>query len=193
MVDDRYLYCLSLSTPYVTSIRSMINCLCGCISSGFNLLRHYPQMAHQYSFFASSVEYLLQRHWQTLGRPFRWLRFVQNTKIPQSALISDVWEAEMRGKAMAIFTVAPFAGPALGPTVAGYIVVAGLSWRWLFWILAIFVNFFVFPMQPDWLTDPQISTQAAICWLLILFTMPETYEWVMLSLIWRIPIVNDWF
>jgi len=46
----------------------------------------------------------------------------------------------MRGKALAIFTAAPFAGPAIGPIVSGYIIVGGLSWRWLFWILTILVN-----------------------------------------------------
>ena len=56
------------------------------------------------------------------------------------ALISDIWDARTRGKALAIFTVAPFAGPALGPTIAGFISVAGVSWRWLFWVLTIFVS-----------------------------------------------------
>lgn len=50
------------------------------------------------------------------------------------ALISDIWDAKMRGKALAIFTVAPFAGPALGPTVAGFIG-ANTDWRILFWVL----------------------------------------------------------
>ncbi|KAJ8520098.1 hypothetical protein ONZ45_g3022 [Pleurotus djamor] len=71
------------------------------------------------------------------------------------ALISDVWDAETRGKALAIFTVAPFSGPALGPTVAGFLAVAGVSWRWVFWILTIF---------------------AGACWVLIVFTIPETYN-----------------
>ncbi|TRM61103.1 major facilitator superfamily domain-containing protein [Schizophyllum amplum] len=70
------------------------------------------------------------------------------------ALISDLWNAKIRGKALAMFTLAPFAGPALGPTVAGYMNVAGVSWRWLFWVLTIF---------------------AGSCWFLILFTIPETY------------------
>jgi MFS family permease len=56
-----------------------------------------------------------------------------------SALISDIWDVETRGKALAIFTVAPFAGPALGPTAAGFIG-ENTSWRWLFWVLAIFVR-----------------------------------------------------
>lgn len=55
------------------------------------------------------------------------------------AVISDIWDAETRGKAMALFTLAPFAGPAIGPTVAGF-VGENLSWRWVFWILAIFVR-----------------------------------------------------
>ena len=40
---------------------------------------------------------------------------------------------------MAIFTIAPFTGPALGPTVAGYVITSGLSWRWVFYIMTIFV------------------------------------------------------
>ncbi|KAF5355774.1 hypothetical protein D9756_004068 [Leucocoprinus leucothites] len=69
------------------------------------------------------------------------------------AVISDIWDAETRGKALALFTLAPFAGPAIGPTVAGF-VGDNTSWRWVFWILAIF---------------------AFLCWILIIFTMPETY------------------
>ncbi|KXN83916.1 hypothetical protein AN958_00996, partial [Leucoagaricus sp. SymC.cos] len=74
------------------------------------------------------------------------------------AVISDIWDAETRGKAMALFTLAPFAGPAVGPTVAGF-VGDGVSWRWVFWILAIF---------------------AFLCWILIIFTMPETYSPIIL-------------
>jgi multidrug resistance protein len=75
------------------------------------------------------------------------------------ALIADIWGPETRGKALAIFTLAPFAGPALGPTVSGYIVVAGLSWRWVFWVMTAFAGF---------------------CFLQIVFTLPETYEPVLL-------------
>ena len=55
---------------------------------------------------------------------------------------------------MAIFVITPFAGPALGPIVGGYVYVAGISWRWLFWILTIF---------------------AGVCFIVILFGIPETY------------------
>lgn len=76
------------------------------------------------------------------------------------ALISDIWDAKERGTALAIFTVAPFAGPGIGPVVSGYVVLAGISWRWLFWILTIF---------------------AGVCWLQIVFTIPETYSPVLLA------------
>lgn len=56
------------------------------------------------------------------------------------ALISDIWDASGRGKALAVFTLAPFAGPAIGPVVAGYITVAGVNWRILFWVLFAFVR-----------------------------------------------------
>ncbi|KAG6819299.1 hypothetical protein H0H93_013217 [Arthromyces matolae] len=74
------------------------------------------------------------------------------------ALISDIWDAKTRGKALAIFTIAPFAGPALGPTAAGFLGEYA-TWRWVFWVLAIF---------------------AGVCCLLIIFTIPETYAPVLL-------------
>ncbi|KAG2023094.1 multidrug transporter [Coprinopsis cinerea AmutBmut pab1-1] len=74
------------------------------------------------------------------------------------ALMSDIWEADMRGKAMAIFTVAPFAGPALGPTVAGFIG-DHTTWRWLFWILTAF---------------------AGVCWIMIMVSVPESYAPILL-------------
>ncbi|KAH7912566.1 major facilitator superfamily domain-containing protein [Hygrophoropsis aurantiaca] len=80
------------------------------------------------------------------------------------ALISDIWDAGERGTALAIFTLAPFAGPALGPIVAGAVAQGGLSWRWLFWILTIF---------------------AGACWVQIVLTIPETYAYGFLS---RYPV-----
>ncbi|EJU05858.1 MFS general substrate transporter [Dacryopinax primogenitus] len=76
------------------------------------------------------------------------------------ALLADIWNPDTRGKSMAFFTLAPFAGPALGPIVSGYMSVAGVNWRWLFWVLSIF---------------------AGVCWFLILFTLPETYGPVLLT------------
>ncbi|KAI0053376.1 MFS general substrate transporter [Auriscalpium vulgare] len=69
-------------------------------------------------------------------------------------LVGDMWDAKTRGKAMLLFAVAPFAGPALGPVVAGWIAETNTDWRWLFWTLTIF---------------------AGVCLTFIVFTMPETY------------------
>lgn len=68
--------------------------------------------------------------------------------------MSDVWDADTRGKAMALFALAPFAGPTIGPTVSGFMAVAGVSWRWVFWLLTMF---------------------AGTCLVLVIFTLPETY------------------
>lgn len=75
-------------------------------------------------------------------------------KVFSRAIISDIWDASTRGKALAIFTLAPIAGPSLGPAVGGLMNQAGVSWRWVFWLLAIFTG---------------------VCELLLIFTLPETY------------------
>ena len=54
---------------------------------------------------------------------------------------------------MAAFSAAPFIGPAIGPLVGGFLSDA-LGWRWLYWI--------------------QLCL-SAFCWLLITFTVKETY------------------
>ncbi|KAA1470779.1 MFS general substrate transporter [Dentipellis sp. KUC8613] len=69
------------------------------------------------------------------------------------AVLGDIWDAKTRGRAMVIFAVTPFAGPALGPTVAGWIATAGVSWRWIFWVLTIF---------------------SGVCFFMIFFQLPET-------------------
>ncbi|KAK4049005.1 hypothetical protein OIV83_004366 [Microbotryomycetes sp. JL201] len=69
-------------------------------------------------------------------------------------VIADLWDADRRGDALAIFALMPFAGPAIAPIISGYLEFAGVSWRWIFWILTIF---------------------AGICFFLILFLLPETY------------------
>ncbi|TFY79319.1 hypothetical protein EWM64_g4693 [Hericium alpestre] len=74
-------------------------------------------------------------------------------------VVGDIWDAKTRGKAMVLFAIAPFAGPALGPTVAGWIIVAGVSWRWVFWVLTIF---------------------AGACLAMVVLTLPETYGPILL-------------
>ncbi|KAJ5177040.1 uncharacterized protein N7482_002917 [Penicillium canariense] len=48
------------------------------------------------------------------------------------AAISDVWDAEHRGKAMGIYTLAPMLGPVIGP-IAGAFISQNTTWRWVFW------------------------------------------------------------
>ncbi|KAF8317074.1 MFS general substrate transporter [Clavulina sp. PMI_390] len=76
------------------------------------------------------------------------------------AVIADIWAARQRGQAMAIFAIAPFAGPTLAPAISGFIGVSGTSWRWVFWILTLF---------------------AAVMLALIIFTLPETYAPILLK------------
>lgn len=84
--------------------------------------------------------------------------------------MSDIWDAGTRGKALAFFTLAPFAGPTLGPVVSGFMGVAGVDWRWVFWLLAIF---------------------AGVCLVLIIFTLPETFLCVLLLLV-PYFVIADW-
>jgi len=67
--------------------------------------------------------------------------------------LADMWKTEERGVPMAAFSAAPFIGPAIGPLVGGFLSDAA-GWRWLYWIQLIL---------------------AAIVYILITFTVPETY------------------
>ncbi|KAI3318882.1 MFS general substrate transporter [Xylariaceae sp. AK1471] len=51
-------------------------------------------------------------------------------------LMSDLWDAEERGRAFAIYMAAPLLGPALGP-ILGAFISEGTDWRWIFWITSI--------------------------------------------------------
>ncbi|KAK7429962.1 Synaptic vesicle transporter SVOP [Neonectria magnoliae] len=67
--------------------------------------------------------------------------------------LADLWRNEERGVPMAAFSAAPFIGPAIGPLVGGFLSDAA-GWRWLYWIQLI---------------------MAGVVWVLITFTVPETY------------------
>ncbi|KAI1337530.1 MFS general substrate transporter [Xylariaceae sp. FL0016] len=67
--------------------------------------------------------------------------------------MADLWKSTERAVPMAAFSAAPFIGPAIGPLVGGFLSDAS-GWRWLYWIHLIL---------------------AAIVWILITFTVPETY------------------
>ncbi|KAM6488062.1 MFS general substrate transporter [Trichoderma sp. SZMC 28011] len=67
--------------------------------------------------------------------------------------LADLWRNEERGVPMAAFSAAPFIGPAIGPLVGGFLA-DGAGWRWLYYIQIIL---------------------AGVVWILITFTVPETY------------------
>ena len=54
-------------------------------------------------------------------------------------VISDTWEAEERGMAMGLYTLAPFLGPSIGP-IAGAWVAEKSTWRWVFWATSTFAG-----------------------------------------------------
>ncbi|RKU41915.1 hypothetical protein DL546_000509 [Coniochaeta pulveracea] len=53
--------------------------------------------------------------------------------------IADLYEADERGKAMALFGLGPLLGPVIGPVIGGF-VGQDLGWRWTFWIILIFAG-----------------------------------------------------
>ncbi|KAF5346452.1 hypothetical protein D9756_010048 [Leucocoprinus leucothites] len=54
--------------------------------------------------------------------------------------VADVWAVEECGLPMAVFSATLFIGPCLGPMIGGWIgELAG--WRWIYWVLFIFVGF----------------------------------------------------
>lgn len=56
-------------------------------------------------------------------------------------LLSDCWKAEERGRAIAIYSLAPLLGPAVGPIAGGFIT-ENTTWRWVFWATCI-ATFFI--------------------------------------------------
>ncbi|TBU45176.1 MFS general substrate transporter [Dichomitus squalens] len=53
--------------------------------------------------------------------------------------ISDVWDNNERGFAIALFAAAPYGGPVLGPIVGGF-VGETIGWRWIIWVNMIFAG-----------------------------------------------------
>ena len=51
-------------------------------------------------------------------------------------VLGDCWRAEERGAAIAIYSLAPLLGPAIGPIAGGFIT-ANTTWRWTFWATSI--------------------------------------------------------
>ncbi|THV00271.1 MFS polyamine transporter [Dendrothele bispora CBS 962.96] len=51
-------------------------------------------------------------------------------------VLGDVWLAEERGKAIAVYSLAPLLGPVVGP-IAGAWIAQRSTWRWVFWSTSI--------------------------------------------------------
>ena len=62
---------------------------------------------------------------------FRFLSgaFGASPLVLAGAINGDIWDPVTRGCAMSLFTIGPFAGPALGPAVGGFISVSRATWR----------------------------------------------------------------
>ncbi|ODV66687.1 MFS general substrate transporter [Hyphopichia burtonii NRRL Y-1933] len=57
--------------------------------------------------------------------------------------LADIWDAKDRGKAMSVFSAAPFIGPVMGPIFGGLLGDYTSTWRWVFWAFLIISGFFV--------------------------------------------------
>ncbi|KAG6818566.1 hypothetical protein H0H93_003939 [Arthromyces matolae] len=53
--------------------------------------------------------------------------------------VADLWAVEERGIPMALFSATLFMGPCLGPVIGGWIGQT-IGWRWIYWVLFIFVG-----------------------------------------------------
>lgn len=73
-------------------------------------------------------------------------------------VIADMFSASERGLAGAVFAVAPFLGPCIGPIVGGFLGEAE-GWRWVEGVMAIFTG---------------------VLWIVVCAVVPETYAPVLL-------------
>ncbi|KKF96896.1 putative MFS-type transporter [Ceratocystis platani] len=84
--------------------------------------------------------------------------FGASTMTNSGGVIADMFSAEERGSATAVFALAPFMGPSLGPIVGGFLGQAS-GFRWLEALMCIFTG---------------------IVWLMVVLMVPETYSPVLL-------------
>ena len=74
-------------------------------------------------------------------------------------ILADIWGAGARRKAMILFVVMTFVGPALGPVVSGFLQLK-LNWRWCFYVIL-------------WI--------AGATSILVVFSLPETLPNIILQ------------
>lgn len=53
------------------------------------------------------------------------------------AILGSVWNLKVLGVGVTVFSIAPMAGPCVGPIMSGYIVQNHQLWRWVFWLFVI--------------------------------------------------------
>ncbi|KAJ6508226.1 MFS polyamine transporter [Mycena sanguinolenta] len=53
-----------------------------------------------------------------------------------AGVLGDIWDAEERGQALAIYSLAPLLGPVVGP-ICGAFIAEKSTWRWVFWSTSI--------------------------------------------------------
>ena len=78
-------------------------------------------------------------------------------------VLSDVWTADQRGKAIAIYSLMPLLGPAVGPIAGGFIALR-TTWRWCFWstsILTGLIQIFGFFFLQETYTPTLLRKKAA--------------------------------
>lgn len=63
--------------------------------------------------------------------------FGSSTLVIIGGTCSDMFDSRVRGLALTYLTTACFIGPLIGPIIGGFLVEAGLGWRWAQWILGI--------------------------------------------------------
>jgi len=76
--------------------------------------------------------------------------------------ISDVWSTEDRGIPMAVFSATIFLGPCLGPLFGGWIAVKTHQWRWIYWVLLMFIGvIFIFTCFTSETLEPVLLRRKA--------------------------------
>ncbi|KAJ0421805.1 major facilitator superfamily domain-containing protein [Aspergillus carlsbadensis] len=66
-------------------------------------------------------------------------------------VLSDCWNADQRGQAVGIYTLAPLLGPVIGP-ITGAFISEYATWRWVFWstsIAGVIIQVFGFLFLPE--------------------------------------------
>ena len=90
--------------------------------------------------------------------------------------IADMYPRERRGAKMALFSMGPLIGPVAGP-IAGAFLAESVSWRWIFWVIAIAVSSTCTMISPA--SDPPFQS-GVVCTAALIF-LRETYAPVLLE------------